>query len=239
MSEKMPEPWEVLSKIDVSQHIEKKNGLSYLSWAWAWGVLKQHYPGAWFRKHEDMGGLPYFKDEHGYSFVRVTVGLDHTGDNDVTETMPVLDHRNRAIQNPDSFAVNNSLQRCLTKAIAYHGLGHYIYAGEDLPQQEASQSPAEARQTGNQSAQVSGVQAGAAASNGAPKASAPVSTDQAPETVAATFMAFIPTFNEMKELTGFYTKNKAAIAYLESTKPDLHAQVMAAFSKRKAELKEN
>ena len=51
---------------------------------------------------------------------------DHTGDNDVTETMPVLDHRNRSIQNPDSFAVNNSLQRCLTKAIAYHGLGHYI-----------------------------------------------------------------------------------------------------------------
>lgn len=237
MSEKMPEPWEVLSKIDVSQHIEKKNGLSYLSWAWAWGVLKQHYPGAWFRKHENMGGLPYFKDENGYSFVRVTVGLDHTGDNDVTEIMPVLDHRNRAIQNPDSFAVNNSLQRCLTKAIAYHGLGHYIYAGEDLPQQDGPQSHSEPRQTSNQPVMVSGVQAGTAASSGAPKPSTQVSTNQAPETVAATFMAFIPTCSGMKELTGFYTKNKEAIAYLESTEPELHGQVMAAFSKRKAELK--
>jgi len=236
MSEK--EPWGVLSKIDVSQHIEKKNGLSYLSWAWAWGVLKQHYPGAWFRKHEDMGGLPYFKDDGGYAYVRVTVGLDHTGDNDVTETMPVLDHRNRSIQNPDSFAVNNSLQRCLTKAIAYHGLGHYIYAGEDLPQQDGSQSLSEARQTANQPVITASAIDMTPASTGAPTASVAVDTNKTPETVAAVFESFIPTCNDIKELGAFYTKNKEGIAYLEATNKELHSKVMAAFSKRKVELKE-
>ena len=236
MSEK--EPWGVLSKIDVSQHMEKKNGLSYLSWAWAWGVLKQHYPGAWFRKHEDMGGLPYFKDDGGYAYVRVTVGLDHTGDNDVTETMPVLDHRNRSIQNPDSFAVNNSLQRCLTKAIAYHGLGHYIYAGEDLPQQDGSQSLSEARQTANQPVITASTIDMTSASTGAPRASEAVDTNKSPETVAAVFESFIPTCSDIKELGAFYTKNKEGIAYLEATNKELHSKVMAAFSKRKVELKE-
>jgi hypothetical protein len=236
MSEK--EPWGVLSKIDVSQHIEKKNGLSYLSWAWAWGVLKQHYPGAWFRKHENMSGLPYFKDEQGYAFVRVTVGLDATGDNDVTETLPVLDHRNRSIQNPDSFAVNNSLQRCLTKAIAYHGLGHYIYAGEDLPQQDGSQSQPEARQSGNSTSQVSGTAASGKASTGSPDQSDGVDTNQAPEIVASTMIAFIPQCSDMKELNGFYSKNKKAVAYLEASNKDLHQSVITAFSKRKSELKE-
>ena len=132
MSEKSP--WEVLSQIDVSNHIEKKNGLSYLSWAWAWGTLKKHYPYAEFKKHCDNRGLPYFKDESGFAFVQVTVNLTSTGEDKVTEYLPVLDHRNKPIQNPDAFAVNNALQRCLTKAIAYLGLGHYIYAGEDLPQ---------------------------------------------------------------------------------------------------------
>jgi hypothetical protein len=122
--------WETLSAINVNEHTEKKNGLTYLSWAWAWGMLKKHYPEAQFQKHTDGNGLPYFKDEHGFAFVIVSVeveGLTHT------EVFPVLDHRNRAIQNPDAFAVNASMQRALTKAISYHGLGHYIYAGEDLP----------------------------------------------------------------------------------------------------------
>lgn len=125
--------WETLSKIDVNEHTEKKGNLTYLSWAWAWGTLKDAYPDATFEKHWFGGDgykLPFAKDDAG-AYVMVTVAVEDLA---VTETMPVLDYKNKAVQNPDSFQVNTSLQRCLAKAIAYHGLGHYIYAGEDLPE---------------------------------------------------------------------------------------------------------
>lgn len=239
MSEKSP--WEVLSQIDVSKHIEKKNGLSYLSWAWAWGVLKKHYPHAWFRKHENLkDGMPYFHDANGFAFVRVTVGLDATTDYEVTEFLPVLDHRNRPIQNPDAFSVNNALQRCLTKAIGYHGLGHYIYAGEDLPDQDDGTA---AQRPGGAASAAGGSGTGqkkASGSTGAP--SGPevpqVSTDgAAPETVAEVFLQFIPTCADVKTLNGFYTKNKSAMEYLEATSSDLHGKVMAAFKDQKQNLK--
>jgi hypothetical protein len=127
--------WERLSKIDVSDHTEKKGNLTYLSWAWAWGTLKNEYPGASFHKHffdhiskDGEMKLPYTVDGEGYAYVRVTVKVE---DAEVTETLPVLGNSNRPVKSPDSFAVNTSLQRCLAKAIAYCGLGHYIYAGED------------------------------------------------------------------------------------------------------------
>tara|TARA_R110001592_G_scaffold19550_1_gene80037 strand:- start:1378 stop:2118 length:741 start_codon:yes stop_codon:yes gene_type:complete len=123
--------WKTLSAINVNDHTEKKNGLTYLSWAWAWGVLKSHYPEATFTKHIQPDGSPCIKDETGYAFVQVTVDVDGIS---ATELFPVLDYRNKAIQNPDAFSVNTAFQRGLAKAISYHGLGHYIYAGEDLPQ---------------------------------------------------------------------------------------------------------
>lgn len=239
MTEKSP--WDVLSRIDVKDKIEKKNGLSYLSWAWAWGVLKDHYPYAWFRKHEGANGYPYFMDVQGYAFVRVTVGLDRTGDHEVTESLPVLDHRNKPVQGPNAFEVNNALQRCLAKAIAYHGLGHYIYAGEDVPQENAG-GPAEATPK-------------AAAPTPAPAPSAPPAapaseaggvpvvgadgavTSHAPDTVAQVFLSFIPTCTDERSLTKFYTQNRTAVAYLQEQKPDLHKSVMEAFAARKAELK--
>ena len=129
MSDEKKSVWETLRKIDVSEHTEQKNGLTYLSWAWAWGALKDHYPSAAFEKHS-FEGLPYVRDENGNAFVSVSITVEAET---CTETMPVLDYRNKAVKDPDSFQVNTSLQRCLAKAISYHGLGHYIYAGEDLP----------------------------------------------------------------------------------------------------------
>jgi hypothetical protein len=125
--------WKTLSAINVNDHTEKKNGLTYLSWAWAWGVLKSHYPEATFTKHIQPDGSPCIRDDAGYSFVQVTVDVDGIS---ATELFPVLDYRNKAIQNPDAFSINTAFQRGLAKAISYHGLGHYIYAGEDLPQSE-------------------------------------------------------------------------------------------------------
>ena len=129
--------WGTLKAISVNDHTEKKNGLTYLSWAWAWGVLKDYYPDATFEKVIQPSGLPYIKDDQGYTYVQVTV----TAGNDiVTELFPVTNYANKPIQNPNSFDVNTAHQRCLAKAIAYLGLGHYIYAGEDMPQDSPSEA---------------------------------------------------------------------------------------------------
>jgi len=131
--------WKTLSAIDVSKHIEKKGKFSYLSWAWAWSTLKEHYPDATFKKEifDDIatGQVPYMKDNDGYAYVVVTVTVEGVA---ATEIMPVLNHQNKSIQNPNSFDVNTALQRTLVKAIAFHGLGLYIYAGEDLPNLETT-----------------------------------------------------------------------------------------------------
>ena len=122
--------WETLSRIDVNEHTEDKGGLTYLSWAWAWGICKDHYPDATFIKHTNEQDFPCFKDDNGFAFVKVTVTIQGES---VTEFLPVLDFRNAPIENPNAFAVNTALQRCLTKCLGYFGLGHYIYAGEDMP----------------------------------------------------------------------------------------------------------
>ena len=132
----MSSVWETLSAINVSEHTEKKGNFSYLSWAWAWGTLKSLYPNAEVHKEYFNQGefsVPYTRDIEGYAFVQVTIKVD---DITLTETMPVLNHTNKPIQNPNSFEVNTSLQRCMAKAIAMCGLGHYIYAGEDLPPEQ-------------------------------------------------------------------------------------------------------
>ena len=130
MSKEKKSVWETLSAIDVNDKTEEKNGMTYLSWAWAWGKLKDHYPEATFKKHIH-DGMAYIKDESGYAFVEVTVTVEGIS---ATELFPVLNYKNKAIPDPNAFEVNTALQRGLAKAIAYHGLGHYIYAGEDLPQ---------------------------------------------------------------------------------------------------------
>lgn len=239
MSDKSP--WSILSRIDVKDRIEKKNGLSYLSWAWAWGVLKEHFPYAWFRKHENSSGFPYFIDMQGYAYVKVTVGLDRTGDHEVTEVFPILDHRNKPIQGPNAFDVNNALQRCLAKCIAYHGLGHYIYAGEDVPM-EASSEPvqsAPAPQAPTPAAAPQAPSTGAAPQSGGVPVTAPDGSisGHPVETVAEVFKQFIPHCEDERSLTRFYTGNRTGIAYLENARPDLHKQVLDAFAARKAELK--
>ena len=233
--------WKILSAVDVGDKIEKKNGLSYLSWAWAWGVLKQHFPLATFIKHQAPNGMPYFVDSQGYAFVKVTVMLHYDYSTDITEMLPVLDHRNKPIQGPNAFDVNNALQRCLTKAIAYHGLGHYIYAGEDVPQEAIGSSP---------EGQVS-VQAPTPAKAATIASAAPVSGSlpmvdpdgnsasggDSPQMVASVFTNFIPHCKDEKSLTQFYTKNKLGIAFLKDRDEALYKSVMDAFSARKADIK--
>lgn len=125
--------FEVLNNIDVSKKTEKKNGLSYLSWPWAWGELKKLHPDANYTIYENEHGWNYFTDGRTcWVKTGVTIdGLEHI------EELPVMDFKNKSLplEKVTSYDVNKTIQRSLTKAIARHGLGLYIYAGEDLPEE--------------------------------------------------------------------------------------------------------
>jgi hypothetical protein len=213
--------WETLSKVDVSKHTEEKNGLTYLSWAWAWGKVKDHYPQAKFIKHiwttetyldnpdRPDRGLPYTRDEHGYSYVMVTVRI---GDEEQTELMPVLDYKNKAVQNPDSFQVNTALQRCLAKCCAMHGLGHYIYAGEDLPQ--GTEAKVVVKSHNGDEKVVEGL-----------------------DLVAEVFETFIPECTDVETLREFWGKNKDALEVLKKGNEKLYQKVLGNFTARSEMLK--
>ena len=124
------EVWDNLSKIDCSDKIEKKMNLSYLSWAWAWGVLQEHYPQAQYLFYQGEGDVPYVKYPDGTAEVRCRVSIDNLNRE---MTLSVMDYKNNAVQNPNSRQVNDTKMRCLVKCLAMYGLGHYIYAGEDVP----------------------------------------------------------------------------------------------------------
>ena len=123
-----------LNSIDCSKKIEKKNGLSYLSWAWAWGEIKKIHPTANYKIYETEIGINYWTDGRT-GWVKTGVTID---DIEHIEYLPIMDFKNKSIllENITSFDVNKAIQRSLTKACARHGLGLYIYAGEDLPENE-------------------------------------------------------------------------------------------------------
>ncbi|SUB28761.1 Protein of uncharacterised function (DUF1071) [[Pasteurella] mairii] len=135
------EVWKILSTIDPKGKIEKKKipykdkfgnekymELSYLSWAWAWGILMEYFPESSYVIHEDR----YLPNNTVISSVTITI---KKGEQEFSRYMwlPVMDNKNKAIANPDAMAINKTYMRCLAKAIAMCGLGHYIYAGEDVP----------------------------------------------------------------------------------------------------------
>lgn len=124
--------FEKLNSINVSDKTEQKNGLTYLSWAWAWGEVKKIYPMANYKIYETDNGCIYWTDGKT-CWVKTGVII---GEIEHIEYLPVMDFRNKSItvENITSFDVNKAIQRSLTKALARHGLGLYIYAGEDLPE---------------------------------------------------------------------------------------------------------
>ena len=130
-----------LMKINVNEHTEKKNGLTYLSWAWAWQEALKADPTASFEvktfMRDEYTELPYM-DVNGTGMVWVTVTMFKQPR---TCMLPVMDHRNKPIMNPDAFQVNTAIMRCMTKALALHGLGSYIYAGDDLPASDEKEAP--------------------------------------------------------------------------------------------------
>lgn len=130
--------FQILNDVDVSDKIEKKNGLTYLSWSYAWGELKKKYPNSYYTIYENKDGLNYFTDgktcwvKTGVTVIRYygDTGVEHI------EYLPIMNHRNKSIhiEEIESTDVNKAIQRSLTKACARHGVGLYVYAGEDLPE---------------------------------------------------------------------------------------------------------
>lgn len=141
----MASVFETLNSINVNEHTEKKGNLTYLSWAWAWQEVKKNFPDAIYTIYENKDGLFYHTDgKTAWVKTGVTInGLEHI------EYLPVMDYNNKsiALEKLTSFHVNTAIQRSLTKAAARHGLGLYIYAGEDLPQiEQKKQEPGEKKQ---------------------------------------------------------------------------------------------
>lgn len=136
--------------VNVNGHTEKKNNLTYLSWAWAWGEIKKRHPDATYTVYENADGWNYHTDGRTcWVKTGVTVnGIEHI------EYLPVMDCKNKSIstENVTSFDVNKAIQRSLTKACARHGLGLYIYAGEDLPEEEANEKQDASRNAKNTAA---------------------------------------------------------------------------------------
>ena len=129
----MKEVFKKLSEINVNDKTDKKGKFTYLSWSFAWSELKKISPTATAKVyHDENTNMPYFASKMGVIVkVGITVdGLEHIN------YLPVMDFKNKskAIDTVDMMDINKAIQRCTTKAIALHGLGLYIYAGEDLPE---------------------------------------------------------------------------------------------------------
>ena len=209
MSEQKKNVFEVLAAINCNEHTEKKNGLTYLSWAWAWTECKKRFPLAYYTIYENEQGRPYFDDGRtAWVKTGVTIeGLEHI------EYLPILDqsaHKSLQVSAITSWDMNKAIQRSLTKALARHGLGLYIYAGEDLPDTE-DEKPAEPKKTASK------------------KKAEPTQTP-APKAQAEDNKFFL-----VKQLIAD-CKTKDDLLKLWEDWPELHEQIKPLFSAKRKEL---
>jgi hypothetical protein len=225
--------WETLSKVDCNEHKQSKNGLSYLSWAWAWGILMEHYPQATydFLKEE--------RDEFGHVEVWCKVCI---GELERLMWLPVMDYKNNAIKNPDLRKVSDTRMRCLTKCISMFGLGHYIYAGEDLPadvEQEPEAKPAKPAKAEKPKAPPAPDK-----SKPAPIPGSKLSDDIPTEEEAAGVVEFLKgSANEfasgsMQDLVEFWQINKQVIDVLDTKYPAQYKNLQSHFAEIKQKLQQ-
>jgi len=220
--------WDTLSGVDCSEHVEKKNGLSFLSWAWAWGILMEYYPNATYSFSSPV------RDEFGTVEVWCTVKI---GDLERRMWLPVMDYKNNAIKNPDYRKISDTRMRCLTKCLAMFGLGHYIYAGEDIPsksEEPAEQAPPKAAEK-------------PAAKKAPAKKEKPIETSEhnIPDAESAentvNFMCdTVDQFHadSMESLAGFWKENKQLIDLLDASFPEQYQRLKAHFTHTKQQLLE-
>lgn len=177
-----------------------------MSWAWAWAEALKADASATFQVHT-FADKPYM-DVNGTAMVWVTVVMFGKP---MTCMLPVMDYRNKCVTNPDAFAVNTSIMRCMTKALALHGLGLYIYAGEDLPEGEEKLSP-DAQDAQKDIASL--------------------------ELFVNGIYEFIGHCKDEKDLVSFWKNNEAMLAELKAALPTKYEEVLAKFKQVKESFKE-
>ena len=202
--------WEDLSKVDCSEHIKEikygNRALRYLSWSWAWGILMEHYPQATYRFYEQADtGIPYISFPNGTAEVRCRVTI---GQCSREMWLAVMDKSNSSVKNPTSTQINDSKMRCLTKCLAMFGLGHYIYAGEDLPT-GADDSNTDNVQDTKQEVQTNDVDEDIGWANAFVKG----------------FKNLVKTHKTRESVQNYYKSNGKSIKRLESINPDMLADV--------------
>ena len=213
-----------LLKLNVNEHTEKKNGLTYLSWAWAWQEALKADPTAFFEvktfTRDQYTEMPYM-DINGTAMVWVTVTMFGQPR---TCMLPVMDHRNKPIMNPDAFQVNTAIVRCMTKAVSLHGLGLYIYAGEDLPEEGGEVVPS--------------------APSPKPKAvvkAQPTEWDPSDESrkfFTESMIEWTSHCTDVAGLNSYWKSNELQLDSLKETHPSLYKEVLDRFKTLKLQLTE-
>ena len=212
-----------LLKINVNDHTEKKNGLTYLSWAWAWQEALKADQTATFDV-QTFDGKPYM-DVNGTGMVWVTVTLFGQPR---TCMLPVMDYKNKPILNPDAFAVNTAIMRCMTKALALHGLGIYIYAGDDLPQSDAPTT------MGELTKQEDAPKYEKIVAKTAPKADETLdNSDASRQLFADGMIEYTSHCTTVAGLNSYWKSNQLQLDSLKVTHPDLYQGVLTKFQELK------
>jgi len=206
-----------LLKLNVNEHVEKKNGLSYLSWAWAWSVALKADPEVVFHVESYTGPddvTRCWMDVNGTAMV--WVGVTMFGKKR-TCGLPVMDHRNKPISSPDAFQLNTAIMRCMTKCLALHGLGLYIYAGEDLPEEGGAEDVPEKK---------------------AEAKPVPSGKDRAEaELFADSMIEYVTVCKNEEGLKAYWKANQTKVDGLKSNHSDLFEKVKLVFTEMKSKFK--
>lgn len=225
MSEYIFSPVDLL-KWNVNEYTEKKNGLTYLSWAGAWGEALKADPAVNF-KVEMFDGTPLMM-VGGSFMVWVTVTMFGKP---VTCMLPVLDYRNKPIATPNAFDVNTSIMRCLVKAIAMHGLGLYIYAGEGAPEDEEAPKPEPVKVEAPKPTPV--VKKTPERTPKPDEITEWDDSDEARQLFADGMIEYTSICTTLEQLQGFWGKNHLQLDSLKRTHPELYKRVLTKFSELK------
>jgi len=229
MNEYVLSPVDLL-KINVNEYTEKKNGLTYLSWAGAWGEALKADPAVNF-KVEMFDGTPLMM-VGGSFMVWVTVTMFGKP---VTCMLPVLDYRNKPINTPNAFDVNTSIMRCLVKAIAMHGLGLYIYAGDDAPEEVGDTPEPEAVKPEKADFPKFNISTAKKVER-KPKPDEVTdwdNSDASRQLFADGMIEYTHICQSLEQLQGFWGKNHLQLDSLKQTHPELYKRVLTKFSELK------
>ena len=219
-----------LLKINVNESTKKKNNLTFLSWAWAWTEALKADPTAFFEvktfMRDQYTEMPYM-DVNGTALVWVTVTMFGQPR---TCMLPVMNHRNQPIQNPDAFQVNTAIVRCMTKAVSLHGLALYVYAGEDLPEdEEPTPQPAQKAAPSPKAAAPKQLQVMEGWDNS--DASRGLFTDG--------MIEYASHCTDKAGLNSYWRSNQLQLDSLKTTHPDLYAKILNHFTTLRATFESN